>query len=104
MLQSYQTKHIQVKQEYMDTSCPMTRNQAKESWIYINTREHIPSGSSLLIPLLPETVIWLALGTHDRALQGTTGLIKSSTFNLKERKLQQCYRQAEYQFRERNLS
>lgn len=69
MLQSRQTKHIQVKQEYTETSCPMSRNQAKGSWIYIIICEYILSAGSLLIPLLQETVIWLASGTHDRALQ-----------------------------------
>lgn len=69
MLQSRQTKHIQVKKEYMETSCPVTRNQAKGSWIYISVCKYIPSAGSFLIPLLQETVIWLASGTHDRALQ-----------------------------------
>lgn len=69
MLQSHQTKHIQVKQEYMETSCLMTRKEAKGSWIYINKCEHIPSAGSLLIPLLQQTILWLASGTHGTALQ-----------------------------------
>jgi len=53
----------------MDTSCLMTRNQAKGSWTRTNICEDIPSAGYLLIPLLQKTVIWLASGTHARALQ-----------------------------------